>query len=99
MTGERLRLWLERGGSGYYLPDAASGEPVRWEDPRLRVVGDARDTDDPEPRVFPANGLAAGRVRQVVTGPAALEPEPEALARHTLRVLASRSRDRTVIKR
>jgi hypothetical protein len=31
-------LWLERGPSGYYLRDAASGEPVRWEDPRLRVV-------------------------------------------------------------
>ena len=38
MTGERLRLWLERGGAGYYLRDAATGEPVRWEDPRLRVV-------------------------------------------------------------
>ena len=35
---ERLRLWLERGGAGYYLRDAATGEPVRWEDPRLRVV-------------------------------------------------------------
>ena len=36
--GERLRLWLEPGESGYHLRDAASGEPVRWEDPRLRVV-------------------------------------------------------------
>ena len=35
---ERLRLWLERAGSGYRLRDAATGEPVRWEDPRLRVV-------------------------------------------------------------
>jgi FtsP/CotA-like multicopper oxidase with cupredoxin domain len=35
---ERLRLWLERGARGYYLRDAASGERVRWEDPRLRVV-------------------------------------------------------------
>jgi HIRAN domain len=35
---ERLRLWLERGASGYYLRDAASGKPVRWEDPRIRVV-------------------------------------------------------------
>lgn len=34
----RLRLWLERGAGGYYLRDAATGEPVRWEDPRLRVV-------------------------------------------------------------
>ncbi len=36
--GERLRLWLERGASGFYLRDAATGEPVRWEDPRIRVV-------------------------------------------------------------
>ena len=35
---ERLRLWLERGESGYHLRDAASGEPVRWEDERIRVI-------------------------------------------------------------
>ena len=35
---ERLRLWLERAGAGYRLRDAATGEPVRWEDPRVRVV-------------------------------------------------------------
>ena len=35
---ERLRLWLERGASGFYLRDAASGEPVRRSDPRVRVV-------------------------------------------------------------
>ena len=34
----RLRLWLERGESGYWLRDAATGDPVRWTDPRLRVV-------------------------------------------------------------
>jgi hypothetical protein len=34
----RLRLWLERGESGFYLRDAESGEAVRWSDPRLRVV-------------------------------------------------------------
>ncbi|HEY3126230.1 MAG TPA: HIRAN domain-containing protein [Candidatus Limnocylindria bacterium] len=38
MSSERLRLWLERGAAGYHLRDAATGEPVRWEDPRLRVV-------------------------------------------------------------
>jgi HIRAN domain len=37
-VGERLRLWLERGAGGFYLRDAATGEPVRWEDPRIRVV-------------------------------------------------------------
>ena len=39
---ERLRLWLERGsteeGRGYWLRDAATEEPVRWGDERLRVV-------------------------------------------------------------
>jgi hypothetical protein len=35
---ERLRLILERAQSGYHLRDAATGEPVRWEDPRIRVV-------------------------------------------------------------
>jgi HIRAN domain len=35
---ERLRLWLERGESGYWLRDAANGEAVRWDDERLRVV-------------------------------------------------------------
>jgi hypothetical protein len=35
---ERLRLILERAQSGYHLRDAATGERVRWEDPRIRVV-------------------------------------------------------------
>jgi len=34
----RLRLWLERAERGVRLRDAATGEPVRWEDPRIRVV-------------------------------------------------------------
>ena len=37
MSG-RLRLWLERGNAGFYLRDAATDEPVRWSDPRVRVV-------------------------------------------------------------
>ena len=37
MSG-RLRLWLERAERGVRLRDAATGEPVRWEDPRVRVV-------------------------------------------------------------
>ena len=44
---ERLRLWLERGAGGYHLRDAASGERVRWEDPRLRVVAVAGVTFRP----------------------------------------------------
>jgi hypothetical protein len=37
-VSERLRLILERGQSGYYMRDAATGEPVRWEDPRVLVL-------------------------------------------------------------
>jgi len=39
-VSERLRLWLERDrrGAGYRLRDAANGEAVAWEDPRVRVV-------------------------------------------------------------
>jgi hypothetical protein len=39
-VSERLRLWLERspGGRGYNLRDAATGEHVTWEDPRVRVL-------------------------------------------------------------
>ena len=35
---ERLRLLLERAQSGYRLRDAATGELVRWEDPRVLVI-------------------------------------------------------------
>ncbi len=35
---DRLRLWLERGDRGYHLRDAETEAPVRWEDPRIRVV-------------------------------------------------------------
>jgi hypothetical protein len=37
-TNERLRLWLERSGAGFRLRDAATGELVRSEDPRIRVI-------------------------------------------------------------
>ena len=47
---ERLRLWLERDrrGAGYRLRDAATGEEVRWEDPRIRVVAVAGVSFRPE---------------------------------------------------
>ena len=35
---DRLRLWLERGDSGYWLRDAATSAAVRWDDERLLVV-------------------------------------------------------------
>jgi HIRAN domain-containing protein len=47
-VSERLRLWLERAERGYHLRDAATGEPVRWEDPRIRVVAAAGVTFRPE---------------------------------------------------
>ena len=34
----RLRIWLERGESGYWLRDAATGEAMKWDDTRVRVV-------------------------------------------------------------
>jgi hypothetical protein len=37
-VNERLRLWLERGESGYWLRDAATEEAVRWDDDRFLVV-------------------------------------------------------------
>lgn len=65
---ERLRLWLERGASGYHMRDAATGEPVRWEDERIRVVPAAgvsfRPESLPDPSFDPGRRLA-------------LVPEPE----------------------
>ena len=37
-SSERLRIWLERGESGYWLRDAVSGDVMKWDDPRVRVV-------------------------------------------------------------
>jgi hypothetical protein len=37
-TRERLRIWFERAGGGYRLRDAATEEPLRDEDPRIRVI-------------------------------------------------------------
>ena len=37
-TNERLRLWLERSGAGFRLRDAATGDLVRSEDPRISVI-------------------------------------------------------------
>ena len=48
VVSERLRLWLERAPSGYRLRDAATGEPVRWEDERIRVVAVAGVSFRPE---------------------------------------------------
>jgi HIRAN domain len=37
-SSERVRIWLERGESGYWLRDAATGDAMKWDDPRVRVV-------------------------------------------------------------
>jgi hypothetical protein len=49
-VSERLRLWLERDrrGAGYHLRDAATGERVEWEDPRIQVIAVAGVSFRPE---------------------------------------------------
>ena len=82
---ERLRLWLERGRDGYYLRDAATNEPVRWEDERLRVVPVAGVTFRPgavdDPSFDPGRRLA-------------LVPEPE--NEHDPNAVAIWNEERTV---
>jgi hypothetical protein len=43
VSGDRLRIWLERGelegGRGYWLRDAASGDALSWSDARLAAAG------------------------------------------------------------
>ena len=70
---ERLRLWLERGASGYRLRDAATGEPVRWEDPRIRVVAGGRCQ-------LPPRGARRTR-RSIPAGGSRSSPEPDERAR------------------
>ena len=53
-VNERLRLWLERGRRRLPPPRRRDGEPVRWEDPRIRVVAAAGVT-------LPAGGAARTR--------------------------------------
>ena len=74
---DRLRLWLERGESGYWLRDAASGEAVRWDDERLRVVklaGASYRLDDLQDDAF-----APGRRLALVREPEN-EHDPNAVA-------------------
>jgi hypothetical protein len=67
-VSQRLRLILERAQSGYRLRDAATGEAVRWEDPRIRVVHAAGVSYRPE--ALPDPSFDPGR-------PLALVPEPD----------------------
>ena len=73
---ERLRLWLERGERGYRLRDASTGELVRWEDPRIRVVPAAGVSYRPETLIDPA--FDPGRRLALVPEPAN-EHDPNAI--------------------
>ena len=73
---ERLRLWLERAERGYHLRDAASGEPVRWEDPRIRVIAAAGVTFRPESLEDPS--FDPGRRLELVPEPTN-EHDPNAI--------------------
>jgi hypothetical protein len=75
--GARLRLWLERSGDGFRLRDAETEEPVRREDPRIRVVpvaGVSYRLDALQDRAF-----AAGRRLALVREPDN-EHDPNAIA-------------------
>jgi hypothetical protein len=67
---ERLRLWLERSrdGRGFFLRDAATEAPVRWDDPRVRVIPVAGVSFRPEAVSDPS--FDPGRRLELV-------PEPE----------------------
>jgi HIRAN domain len=75
--GERLRLWLERAGRGYRLRDAATGEPVRWEDERIRVIPVAGVAFRPE--ALPDTSFDPGRRLTLVPEPDN-EHDPSAVA-------------------
>ena len=66
MSPERLRLILERAQGGFYLRDAATGERVRWEDPRVLVVPVAGVSYRPEALPDPSfdPGLRLALVRE-----------------------------------
>ena len=74
---ERLRLWLEAGEHGYYLRDAATGDRVRWEDERLRVVAAAGVSYRPE--ALPDASFDPGRRLELVAEPTN-EHDPNAVA-------------------
>jgi hypothetical protein len=61
----RLRLWLEPGERGYFLRDAATGERVRWEDERIRVIAVAGVSFRPDaledPSFAPGRRVALAR--------------------------------------
>ena len=77
MSSERLRLWLERGEAGYRLRDAATDEPVRWSDPRVRVIPVAGVSYRAE--ALPDSSFDPGRRLSLVREPEN-EHDPNAMA-------------------
>ena len=73
----RLRLWLERRESGFFLRDAESGEAVRWSDTRLRVVRVAGTSYRAD--ALQDDGFAPGRRLALVLEPDN-EHDPNAIA-------------------
>ena len=76
-SSDRLRIWLERGESGFWLRDAASGDAMKWDDPRVRVVklaGASYRADALQDEAF-----APGR-RLVLVREPANEHDPNAVA-------------------
>jgi len=77
LAPDRLRLWLERGESGFHLRDAATGEPVRWSDSRVRVVPAAGVSYRPD--ALPDPSFDPGRPLALVSEPEN-EHDPKAVA-------------------
>ena len=73
----RVRLWLERGPSGYWLRDASTEEPIRWDDERVRVVRVAGASYRAD--ALQDDGFAPGRRLALVPEPAN-EHDPNAVA-------------------
>ena len=75
--GGRLRIWLERGESGYWLRDAATGDAIKWDDPRVRVVKLAGASYRAD--ALQDDGFAPGRRLALVAEPEN-EHDPNAVA-------------------
>jgi HIRAN domain len=76
-SSDRLRIWLERGESGYWLRDAATGDAMKWDDPRVRVVKLAGASYRAE--ALQDGGFAPGR-RLVLVPEPENEHDPNAVA-------------------
>jgi hypothetical protein len=76
-SSDRLRIWLERGESGFWLRDAATGDAMKWDDPRVRVVKLAGASWRAE--ALQDDGFTPGRRLALVREPAN-EHDPNAVA-------------------